>query len=210
MPSPLGHSLLGVCLAVWVGFRALIGPGLLEGVRTRWKWFVAALVLANLPDIDYIPGLFYGDWNLFHHDYTHTAGWCLLVSAGGSLLLHAFRPGTPFSWHLLLWVAPLSHILLDVCSEDHSTPRGVMLLWPMTEARFILPHPLFLNLEKNSIGEIFQWHNVKALLLEMMWLGPPAMLSLFLFCRAGGSLRPGSRQNPSGREPQKAGQNDHG
>lgn len=81
MSSPVGHSVVGVA----IGILYFLNPSgrwapFWREIREKWVWLLAAALLANLPDIDYVPGILAGEFNLYHHGVTHTLGWIALVS----------------------------------------------------------------------------------------------------------------------------------
>ncbi len=70
MCTPVGHSLAALGIFYLAGRR----PSRDE-IR-RLGWFI---VLANLPDFDFIPGILIGDPGRFHHTYSHSIGFVLLI-----------------------------------------------------------------------------------------------------------------------------------
>ncbi len=178
MPSPVGHSLVGIALgAAWLLPRRKYS----EIARAAWhvRWPMAGcVVLANLPDIDYLPGIFSGDLNAYHHFYTHTPGWCALVAAGIWCALRGIRGAASagdFAWILALL---MSHLAADWATEDFRPPIGIMALWPFDAGFHISPVTIFLHLKKDSFGDFAQWHNVKAALVEAAWCGPLVVLAI--------------------------------
>ena len=57
MASPLGHGLMGVAVGRLSGVKSA-GPS--------WRWYASAMIGANVPDLDFFPGLLIGDINRFH------------------------------------------------------------------------------------------------------------------------------------------------
>ena len=70
MPTPVGHSLMGYILyserkkANW---------------NLTWKDMFVFIFIANLADVDYIPGFFVGNPNHFHHGMTHSIGFAIFT-----------------------------------------------------------------------------------------------------------------------------------
>lgn len=179
MPLPVAHALGGVAI-----YAALDADGSLRPTPR----LVAAVVLANAPDLDMIPGILTGDPNRFHHGLTHS----LLAALVVGVVAAGIARGTGRGWPLrtgrpagaagtLLIVAALwaSHVFLDMLTHDPSPPMGVPALWPMVIERVTLA-PLFARADKvtgpASAGEfvlsLLSRHNLAATLREMLLLGP--------------------------------------
>ena len=79
MPSPVGHSLFGYAVFARWKKRApkssLISLGLF-------------LLIANLPDIDLAFGLFFGNADKFHHQFTHSFVFCALSAVVFGVIIH--------------------------------------------------------------------------------------------------------------------------
>jgi membrane-bound metal-dependent hydrolase YbcI (DUF457 family) len=167
MPSPVGHSLIGLA----IGSAWLLKPAALrELVRDAWskRWpLLGAVALANAPDVDYIPGVLTGDINAYHHYYTHTAGWILIVAAGTWLAWRSLRSDA--GWRAFLFLAALlsSHLAADWVTDDGKSPYGIMAMWPFSPEFTIAPATLFVRLHKVTWYEIFEWHNVEAVAIEI-------------------------------------------
>lgn len=122
MSSPVAHTLLGyACVRRPAASNGLRGLGLL----------VATLLLANAPDLDFVPGLFEGHARAYHRGWTHSLAATVLAGvAGGAVLrrwLGSFRTG--FMVALLLYG---SHVVLDTLTPDTRDEAGVPLFWPST------------------------------------------------------------------------------
>jgi membrane-bound metal-dependent hydrolase YbcI (DUF457 family) len=98
---------------------------------------VAAVVLANAPDVDFLPGIVLGQPGAFHRGVTHTVAAVLVVAALSALVLRA-RPGW---WRATLWATAVytSHLLLDFFTVDRVAPYGARFLWPLSDAYWIAP-----------------------------------------------------------------------
>jgi membrane-bound metal-dependent hydrolase YbcI (DUF457 family) len=97
-------------------------PGLLAG----------AVVLANVPDLDFLPGLAIGDPDAFHRGVTHTLGAAALVAATAWLLARWWRANRPAAWAAFAALAYGSHLLVDWMTVDAVPPAGIRLLWPIS------------------------------------------------------------------------------
>lgn len=180
MPSPVAHTLAGLCLAEAAG-RRRGGPG---------RPVVAAvLVAANLPDADFAPLLLGLDpGQLFHQSVTHSVAFVLVSTLALALLLRKRLP-LGRAWALLL-LAGLGHLALDLVSVDRRPPIGVPLLWPFSDGVWHSPVTLFLGLDKSSLARLPSVGNLAAVAVEAAWLLPPYLLLRLRRPRAPGGTRP--------------------
>ena len=170
MPSPVGHTLAGCCLAA-VAARG--GPGAPAAVGAP---FVAAVLLAaNLPDSDFLLGPLLRPFGiaLAHQGPTHSLAFVWI----GALLLAlaargAVRPLRAFGW---LLAAGALHLLLDYVSHDDVAPIGLPFLWPLAGDYFHSPIDLFPGTDRD---EPLSVRNVLQLLAELAWTLPPLLLLL--------------------------------
>ena len=136
MPLPLAHALVGGSISV-----ALWPARMRAGVRRAMG--VGAL-LAVCPDADYLLGrLHVLGWG-WHHGFTHSVAFAVIVGAAASwaLGLRGWRGA-------LACVLPvLSHPLLDYLITESP---GVALWWPVTAQRY-----------KLGIDELSYYHLIEA------------------------------------------------
>lgn len=185
MPSPVGHSLIGIALGLAWRLPRVRGRDLLRTVWEERVALVAALALANLPDVDYLPGIAVGEINRFHHTWTHTLGFVAATSALAWLVWRARERSAA----ALLWFFAFgaSHLAADLVTEDRSAPYGIMVLWPFSSEYWISPWPLFWHLRKREWGDFLQTHNAQAVLVEAAWCLPLVLLVLAWKTRAARS-----------------------
>lgn len=179
MPLPVSHSLAGVGLFV-AGDRAPAAPG--------WSRLALAVVIANAPDLDLVPGLLLGDPNRYHHGATHSLVTAVVLGllVAGAVALGARAWPTRFgARHAALatgvMVAMLwgSHVLLDALTHDPSPPHGVPMFWPLSDARITGPE-LFWRADKVAgaasptqfLGSLVSWHNAAAMAREALLMLP--------------------------------------
>lgn len=172
-------------IGVALGCGALMPRGQLKaGFKALWEQralFLVILLMANLPDIDYLPGVLMGEINAFHHWYTHTLGWIAAVAVASWLL---WRRTERAGWVVfaLLLAALASHLAADLFSADGSAPYGIMALWPFTDRFYISPDSIFWSLRKTTWSDVFQWYNVQAALYETA-VTLPVIAAVLLFKR---------------------------
>lgn len=124
MASPLGHSLIGLILAR----THRVTP---HGSTPLW-WYAFAILAANAPDLDFLPGLFLDQPFRFHRGPAHSLMGAFVF---GALVYALARGRTPRAGALaaLGLGCYVSHLLLDL--------PGIPLLWPFSSAHLGLALP---------------------------------------------------------------------
>jgi inner membrane protein len=170
MPSPIGHTIAGFCGLLLAPKGAIPKPPL--------NTLLASVVLANLPDIDILPGLFLGNPAIFHRQGTHSIAASILVGILVSILSRWNRASAKFI-RLGVWATALyfSHIVLDLLVTDPSPPRGLQLFWPFSDAYFISPITVFggfnyFNPEMGMLRSILRANNLITVLREIALMMP--------------------------------------
>lgn len=161
MPSPLAHTTAGYAV-----YR------LLRRRRSDWEpqvWrlpliLLVTLVFSILPDFDTVAGILAGDIGRYHNQGTHSLVVGLLVALLFAVLLargrmHAFK-----AWFPPLLLSYELHVLMDVVTLGE---RGVMLLWPLSSARFDVPFTLFYGVRWSQ--GIFAWQHLVTLATEALF-----------------------------------------
>lgn len=140
MASPYGHTLVGLSLFnLWFS-QTPSAP--------KKDWLVMGLVVvgASFPDLDFIPGLILGQGGRFHHGYSHSLGVVVGVSLSAGILCGLIQSGISFfKISGFVFALGLSHLLMDFFTE---APKGFPLFWPLTEAKFLSPFPIFPRVER--------------------------------------------------------------
>lgn len=200
MPSPVGHALTGLLVAALVAPRAssrCAGSAGASPEHGAWRALAAAGglgVAASLaPDLDFVPGFLVGDPGRFHHGPSHSLGGALAAGLAAAALTRLLAPRSAALASLgaarvglLAGLAWTLHVLLDALAADTSVPYGVMLFWPVSDRYVISPWSLFLDIQRRQetaasfFATLVAWHNVKAVLLEALLIGPPGLLALRL------------------------------
>lgn len=171
MASPVGHTLAG-----YLGYR-LIPLRFSQPLSQKWAW--GAVVLANLPDLDFLPGLLIGDAFAFHRRESHTL---IAAIAVGSLVALGVRSARrwqpPTAQHLPLrglwwglWAVAvyLGHLCLDLLMVDPKPPFGLQLFWPFSDAFVVSPIAIIPGLQFHPV---LSWHNLMVVGIEILWLVP--------------------------------------
>ena len=119
MPLPIGHTAIGLAAAETFNSAS--------PKRSRVAQFMFITVLANLPDIDMLAGLFlYGNGQVFHRGATHSLLFALVAGYGASHLWRIWQRIPRLGAQLCILLV-LSHIVADMLL----TSAPVSLLWPL-------------------------------------------------------------------------------
>jgi membrane-bound metal-dependent hydrolase YbcI (DUF457 family) len=171
MATPIGHSLAGYAISNFSGKTTS---------HDRLSMILLCLVMANAPDLDFIPGLLLGKPALYHQGITHSLGFAILVSMGVAGIFYTRGKSFPkIFW--LCFISYLSHLIIDFFCPDRRLPFGIPLLWPISGEHFISPVPLFLGVQHAEhtsastiewFGGIFSLYNIGAIALEVLLLAP--------------------------------------
>ena len=148
--------------------------------RSTYKSLAVAMVLTNLADADFVPGLLSGNPNRFHHGLTHSVGASLIVGFlfAGYFFCCQRRFLAPF---IFATAGYFSHVVLDFFAVDTSMPRGIPALWPFSSEYFISPIAVFSDVRRSaSMGTFFQSlfvaHNGWTVLREIIILVPMVLI----------------------------------
>jgi membrane-bound metal-dependent hydrolase YbcI (DUF457 family) len=116
--------------------------------RHRPGLLLAAVGLANAPDLDFLPGLLVGQPGAYHRGVTHTLAAVVLAALVAAVVARQWvhgrpwrlqrpqRPRTVGAWVGAVWA---SHLLLDLITTDVVAPYGGRFLWPLSNAYYIAP-----------------------------------------------------------------------
>jgi hypothetical protein len=189
MPSPVGHALGGLIVAL---VFAPITPRQAqhegheghEGLNNSWRrvlrvprawWPVVGwcTVAACLPDVDFAWGR--------HNMETHSVGFAVML---GAATLVWRRSATVA---LACTLAVSTHVLFDWLGSDDQAPLGVMALWPLSSDFFYADAWVFGAISRHYWRSDFVLQNVLAVLRELAILSP--MVAALWFYRREKSAR---------------------
>lgn len=178
MPLPVGHTLAGIAFN-------RIAPGFF--FRNWWQDAVFFIVLANLPDTDFLPGIILGHPNLYHHGIFHSLGAAMAVAAIGGWLFF-LKKKRFWATAVGIFLVFCSHLLLDYFAWDFVAPYGLPLFWPFSSRYFIAARPFFINIIRSPAStdffpSLFNHHNLAAALREIIVLGGLTLTATLLRCR---------------------------
>ncbi len=198
MPTSIAHAVAGGAVARVAGGRAVTG--------TAATVFV--IVLANLPDVDFLLGALVGQPRDWHRGATHTLtaalGVALVVAGLATRFGHRFTP-----IFLLAFALYGSHLALDVVMPDRRGETGIPLFWPFHDAVVYAPIPLppqlwnLLNLPIGDTTDSFfrslaTWRALTVFVFEGL-LFSPLLLAAVLLRPARAGIRGSSA--PQGKMP---------
>jgi membrane-bound metal-dependent hydrolase YbcI (DUF457 family) len=146
----------------------------LGGIAVAWglaprQTRAAAMVVAAIaiaPDVDLLIGE--------HRGISHSIG----AACAAGLIAWAITKQP--QWGTAAAFAWLSHIFFDWLSNDTRPPIGVMALWPFTDAYYKAAIEIFPPVSRRYWESRFWIYNLRALVAEVIVLGPPAALTLVL------------------------------
>jgi len=176
MSSPIGHSLAGCIISLYK--ESL--PGSLQ---FQSKSILFYLIVANAPDLDFIPGLLAGKPNLYHHGLSHSIGFGVVVSIAATWLITRNTLKKPLREFTSFFICFLSHLLLDLFSMDGRPPLGIPIFWPFSNIYYMIPilPPVKHSHSYATIGQfltdLFSLHNLYVAGLEIL-LSFPFLLIL--------------------------------
>jgi membrane-bound metal-dependent hydrolase YbcI (DUF457 family) len=126
------------------------------------------LLAANLPDLDFLPGLLAGNPSRWHHAWTHSLAFAGLVSVciwAVAVLLTQDR-GRAARWALTGGLLVVLHHVLDLFTGDPSPPFGIPLLWPVSDGWYLSPWTPLADVRRGSPNPELVRHWVKLALTE--------------------------------------------
>jgi membrane-bound metal-dependent hydrolase YbcI (DUF457 family) len=176
VPLPVAHGLIGA--SVVAALRPASEPG-------RWKWLAFGALLGIAPDFDYALNwlrIGRGGW---HHGFTHSIPFALVVGLVTLIVLRQWKVRS----FLIISGAYVSHTLLDFILTES---RGVSLWWPFTDRRYKLrfPNPIEYAWSDDSWAQA-AFDLLKISLVELLMFGP-VLLVVILVRQVGNNKRLGS------------------
>lgn len=170
MPTPVGHSLAGS--AIFIFSRT--------GDKSKSiKELLLYVLVSIMPDFDFIPGIFIGNPNYFHHGVTHSIGFAFLVALIASRIIkfNGYPAWKNFSIFFSLYMA---HTIIDYFAVDTTGPFGEKLLWPFSNSYYLSSHPVFMGVKHSDLAGLFSLYNIKVILYEILLFLPLNLLFLLL------------------------------
>jgi inner membrane protein len=179
MPSPFGHALAGITIAL----------GTDEQRRTSWRWETLTIVcgcLAASPDLDLLV-------RGAHRTATHSFAAVGIVAVVVGVVTRIQSGRVDWRVTIACAVAYASHLLMDWLGVDLGWPAGIQLFWPFSDHHFISGIPLFEATERRHLfSQRAIVTNMLAAAREVLILAPIFLLVLVRWRRRRGT-RPSAR-----------------
>ncbi|PYL63049.1 MAG: hypothetical protein DMF24_01630 [Verrucomicrobia bacterium] len=178
--SPIAHTFGGF----WTFL--ILAAQLKTRLAAQWRQWLPRLgvlmLVANLPDLDFLPVLFNGSAKNLHHSFTHSLIFAILVSL---ILSSAWRIAPGF-WRstLLYFTAYSSHLLIDFFTGTKigwtHTGFGMPLFWPWSK-EFSSPLILTFGVRHKTFAALFSLDNIWSCTYELLTCGAITAIILVLW-----------------------------
>ena len=171
MATSLGHSLAG-----YVVYRCSGKTKIPE----RFILMIICIVMANTPDLDFLPGILIGQPALYHQGLTHSLGFAVMASLGIAGIF-SFKKKMFSVVFKVCFLSYASHLVIDIFGPDGRLPYGIPLFWPISGAHVISPVQLFPGAHHASstsaslqewLYGVFSLHNLGAIAIEIIIIVP--------------------------------------
>ena len=150
MPSPIAH--LGAGYAIYSYYKERLP----QDPRRFWKVPLQLGLIAGLsllPDLDVLPALFYRDMHRYHNNISHSLFIGIPVAFLVAVLFHKEYRTSFWLWFVICLFSYDIHVFMDALTAE----RGVMMFWPLTDARFSSPIKIFYGVQW-GLGWFSLWH----------------------------------------------------
>ncbi len=172
MPTPIGHSLLSIAIFSAVNRKKL---------KLNWFDCLVFLFIGIFPDLDFLPGLILGTPSRFHHGFTHSLFFGIIIGTMTGLLYGKWKRKNCLHYGLIFSAVCFFHLIADFFGVDTSFPYGEQLFWPFWQAYILSPISLFSDVYRSSNSvdffiSLFNWHNLKTVIIELFVCVPILLL----------------------------------
>ena len=169
MASPIGHGLAAIAAGWLITKPAQPRRALLIQTGTL-------ALIGVMPDFDLLIDR--------HSAETHSIGAAVLVASAAALARVPLAVGRIRIW-LAIFIAWMTHPLLDAFTADSSVPVGIMIWWPFSSAHHHSGIVIFDSIYRRWWLPGFFEHNLVAALKEFVLVGPIAAIIGGLRIRRG-------------------------
>lgn len=150
MPSPIAH--LGAGYAIYRYYKHRLP----QDQRRFWKFplqLVMVIGLSMVPDLDVIPAILFQDMKAYHNNFSHSLFFAVPVAFLIAGIFHRIYRSNFWLWFVISLLSYDLHVIMDSLTAE----RGVMLLWPLSQNRFVSPIRIFYGLQW-GLGWFSIWH----------------------------------------------------
>lgn len=174
MPTPIGHSLLATAIFSGVNRKKF---------ALNWFDYLVCLFIGIFPDLDFLPGWILGTPSRFHHQFTHSLVFGIIIGTSAGLFVGWLKKRSWWRYAILFTATYFSHLLADFLGVDTRFPYGEQLFWPFWQGYVLSPVPIFLDVYRSSessdfIISLFNYHNLKAVGIELL-IGIPILILVY-------------------------------
>jgi len=165
--SPIAHTFAGF----WTFL--ILAVQLKTQLAAHWRQWLPRLgvlmLVANLPDLDFLAGWFDGNANQLHRSFTHSLTFAILIS----LVLSCMWRIVPGFWRstILYFTAYSSHLLIDFFTGAKigwtRAGFGMPLFWPWSK-EFSSPLILTFGIRHKNFAALFSLSNVWVCTYELL------------------------------------------
>src|SRR5438093_12114588 len=184
---PLVATIAHIFAGFWTFFllTSRLKVRLITACRQYLPQLVLLVLLANLPDIDFLFGLATdANANALHRGFTHSLAAAFFVALAVSCVWRI--AGSFWRSATLYFLAYGSHLLIDLCTGNklgwNFTGYGVPLLWPWAK-RFRSPLVLIVGVRHNDLPTLVSMENVHLCLYELITFGAVTTALLAVWVR---------------------------
>lgn len=150
MPSPIAH--LSVGYAIYRHYKKRLP----EQEVAVWKLPLQMILVAGLsmlPDLDVIPAIIFRDMERYHNNFSHSVLFAIPVAFIVAGIFRRIYGSSFWLWFAICLISFDLHVFMDALTAE----RGVMMFWPITDARFASPMKIFYGLQW-GLGWFSFWH----------------------------------------------------
>jgi len=155
MPLPVAHALVGASVA------AALRP---QFQSHQWKPLLIGAFLGVCPDFDYALNWLRISGGGWHHGFTHSIAFALLLGLIAVSISKEWRVRS----FIIFSAAAVSHTLLDFLFTESF---GVALWWPLTDHRYKLRLPNPIDYTWNTASDLFKISLFELLIFAPIFLG---------------------------------------
>ncbi len=179
MPSPIAHSLVGYLI-----YRITTKP-----FKGQKRYIILLyMFVANIPDLDFLPGIFVGSVSRYHHGISHSIGFSFIFALSCYIILVILRKGHIKRSFAIAFCLFFSHIVLDYLTKVSDKPYGELFLWPFSNEYYIASFAFFPVIHFHGSVEKFLFsllslQNLIAIGVEIAILAP--IIIIMELCKSG-------------------------
>ncbi len=167
MPSPLAHAMAGAIVA-WAAER--LPPRIRPIPRATAATLGAGALLAVAPDIDLL-------YVSLHRTVTHSITAVAFTTIVVAAVTRWVTGRTNWGLAAVCGAAYGSHLVLDWLGEDLNLPRGIQVLWPLSDQWFLSGWDVFRSTQRaRPLSLPSMLYNLRTAIQELLTLGPLLIL----------------------------------